>query len=211
MLAALEQRIAVRYAMPGMTAEETAGYIRHHLKLRPRRAAFHRRRRRPDPSTSRGLPRAVNNLAIAALIAAYAAARTSSTTAPPGPPSPRSRQAEHPRDTLTTRPRPAPPGGAIHIMHDVSPAMTPPSSNLATQAAQAVSDPGPIGAAAIARAFLARTRGDLEGVVDAAAAVRATGQGADPGLRDSPPLAVALEIDALIGLGRLRPGRTGPG
>ncbi len=32
-LAALDQRIAVRYAMPGMTGEETTSYIRRHLKL----------------------------------------------------------------------------------------------------------------------------------------------------------------------------------
>jgi type II secretory pathway predicted ATPase ExeA len=32
-LAALDQRIAIRYAMPGMTSAETAGSIRHHLNL----------------------------------------------------------------------------------------------------------------------------------------------------------------------------------
>src|ERR1035438_10137468 len=32
-LAALDQRIAVRYTMPGMTSEETASYITHHLTL----------------------------------------------------------------------------------------------------------------------------------------------------------------------------------
>jgi type II secretory pathway predicted ATPase ExeA len=72
-LAALDQRIAVRYAMPGMTGEETTSYISHHLKLAGRSdplfsddaiAMIH--------TTSRGLPRAVNNLAIQALIAAYA-------------------------------------------------------------------------------------------------------------------------------------------
>jgi type II secretory pathway predicted ATPase ExeA len=72
-LTALDQRIAVRYAMPGMTGEETASYISHHLKLAGR----------SDPlfsddaitlihATGRGLPRAVNNLAIQSLIAAYA-------------------------------------------------------------------------------------------------------------------------------------------
>ena len=72
-LAALDQRIAVRYTMPGMTADETASYITHHTKLAGR----------SDPlfsddaitlihATSRGLPRAVNNLAIQALLAAYA-------------------------------------------------------------------------------------------------------------------------------------------
>ncbi len=31
-LAALDQRIAVRYQMTGMTADETGSYIRHHLQ-----------------------------------------------------------------------------------------------------------------------------------------------------------------------------------
>jgi type II secretory pathway predicted ATPase ExeA len=59
--------------MPGMTPQETTSYISHHLKVTGR----------SDPlfsddattlihTTSRGLPRAVNNLAIQALIAAYA-------------------------------------------------------------------------------------------------------------------------------------------
>ena len=43
---------------------------------------------------------------------------------------------------------------------------------LATQAARATSDQWTIGAAATAQAFLAMTRGDLEGVIGAAAAVR---------------------------------------
>jgi type II secretory pathway predicted ATPase ExeA len=32
-LAALDQRIAVRYQMTGMTPEETGSYIRHHQQL----------------------------------------------------------------------------------------------------------------------------------------------------------------------------------
>jgi type II secretory pathway predicted ATPase ExeA len=72
-LAALDQRIAVRYTMPGMTGQETTSYITHHLTLAGRSdplfsddatALIH--------ATSRGLPRAVNNLAIQALVAAYA-------------------------------------------------------------------------------------------------------------------------------------------
>ena len=71
--AALDQRIALRYAMNGMTGQETGSYINHHLKLAGRSdtlfsddalALIHQ--------VSRGLPRAVNNLAIQALIAAYA-------------------------------------------------------------------------------------------------------------------------------------------
>lgn len=71
--AALDQRITLRYAMTGMTDTETAGYISHHLKLAGRSdtlfsddavALIHQ--------VSRGLPRAVNNLAVQSLVAAYA-------------------------------------------------------------------------------------------------------------------------------------------
>ena len=76
-LAALDQRIAIRYAMPAMPAEQTAAYITHHLKLAGRSdplfsddasALIH--------TTARGYPRAVNNLAIQALVATYAAGKT---------------------------------------------------------------------------------------------------------------------------------------
>ena len=75
--AALDQRITLRYAMAGMTDTETAGYLSHHLKLVGRSdtlfsddavAMIHQ--------VSRGLPRAVNNLAIQALVAAYATNKT---------------------------------------------------------------------------------------------------------------------------------------
>jgi type II secretory pathway predicted ATPase ExeA len=71
--AALDQRIALRYAMPGMDQAETGTYIAHHLKLAGRSdtlfsddavALIHQ--------VSRGMPRAVNNLATQALVAAYA-------------------------------------------------------------------------------------------------------------------------------------------
>jgi type II secretory pathway predicted ATPase ExeA len=71
--AALDQRIALRYAMNGMTDTETASYVAHHLALASRSdtlfsddalALIHQ--------VARGLPRAVNNLAIQALVAAYA-------------------------------------------------------------------------------------------------------------------------------------------
>ena len=66
--AAPDQRIALRYAMNGMEAAETKSYLAHHLKLAGR----------SDPiisddaaklihQVSRGLPPAVNNLAIQAL------------------------------------------------------------------------------------------------------------------------------------------------
>jgi type II secretory pathway predicted ATPase ExeA len=72
-LAALDQRIGLRYAIPAMTPAETASYITHHLKLAGR----------SDPlfsddaitlthEAARGLPRAVNNIALQALVAAYA-------------------------------------------------------------------------------------------------------------------------------------------
>ena len=75
-LAALEQRITVRRHMTGMTGEETAGYIRHHLQLVGR----------ADPlftedainlihTSGRGKPRNINRLAISALIAACTAGK----------------------------------------------------------------------------------------------------------------------------------------
>ncbi|MFF3313748.1 ExeA family protein [Streptomyces sp. NPDC002952] len=76
LLAALEQRTALRYTMPGMTSSETTSYITHHLKLVGR----------PDQlftedavslihTTSRGYPRAVNNLSLQSLVAAFAAGK----------------------------------------------------------------------------------------------------------------------------------------
>lgn len=72
--AALDQRLALRYELPGMSAKETSAYLRHHLALAGRDdtlfsddavALLHQ--------TSRGIPRALNNLATQALVAAYAA------------------------------------------------------------------------------------------------------------------------------------------
>lgn len=76
-MAALDQRIALRYTMPGLDLTETNGYITHHTRLAGRSdtifsddatALIHR--------TARGLPRAINNLAIAALTAAYTTSKT---------------------------------------------------------------------------------------------------------------------------------------
>ncbi len=73
-LAALDQRIAVRYHMTGMTGEETAGYLRHHLALAGRTdTLFSDDATTLIHQTSRGYPRAVNNLAIQSLLAAFAA------------------------------------------------------------------------------------------------------------------------------------------
>jgi type II secretory pathway predicted ATPase ExeA len=75
--AALDQRITLRYAMTGMRPEETNSYIKHHLQLAGRSdtlfsddaiALIHQ--------GSRGMPRAVNNLAIQSLVAAYATQKT---------------------------------------------------------------------------------------------------------------------------------------
>jgi type II secretory pathway predicted ATPase ExeA len=73
-LAALDQRIGLRYNMPPMTSEETASYLRHHLNLAGRSdTLFSDDATALIHQTSRGYPRAVNNLAVQALIAAYAA------------------------------------------------------------------------------------------------------------------------------------------
>ena len=77
---------------------------------------------------------------------------------------------------------------------------------MATQAAQAIGIPVGIIVAATARAFLATARGDLEGVTDAAAAVRATGI-AEYGLI-SPADWRCLEITALISQDRLGQAET---
>ncbi len=71
--AALDQRIALRYHIDGMDLQETVSYVKHHLKLAGRSdtlfsddalALIHQ--------SSRGIPRAINNLAIQALVAAFA-------------------------------------------------------------------------------------------------------------------------------------------
>jgi type II secretory pathway predicted ATPase ExeA len=75
-LAALEQRTALRYTMPGMTSTETASYVNHHLSLvgRPDQI-FTEDALNLIHTTSRGYPRAVNNLALQSLVAAFAAGK----------------------------------------------------------------------------------------------------------------------------------------
>lgn len=67
------QQVALRYAMTGMEAAETADYVVHHLKIAGRSdtlfsddalALIHQ--------LSWGLPRAVNNLAVQSLVAVFA-------------------------------------------------------------------------------------------------------------------------------------------
>jgi len=72
-LAALDQRIALRYAMPAMTPTETGSYLKHHLALAGRTdTLFSDDAAALIHQTSRGYPRAVNNLAVHALTAAFA-------------------------------------------------------------------------------------------------------------------------------------------
>lgn len=70
--AALDQRIALRYHLAGMSVAETGEYLAHHLTLAGRSDRLFS----DDAATlihqvSRGLPRMINNLAVQSLIAAY--------------------------------------------------------------------------------------------------------------------------------------------
>ena len=76
-LAALDQRIGLRYAMAPMTPQETTSYLRHHLTRAGRSdTLFSDDATTLIHQTSRGYPRAVNNLALQALVAAFAADKT---------------------------------------------------------------------------------------------------------------------------------------
>jgi type II secretory pathway predicted ATPase ExeA len=74
--AALDQRIAMRYQLSAMDLGESAQYLRHHLALAGRTDPLF-----ADDAVARlhqaslGLPRALNNAAIAALIAAASAGK----------------------------------------------------------------------------------------------------------------------------------------
>lgn len=71
--AALDQRVALRYSMAGMDSAETAGYVAHHLKIAGRSdTLFSDDALALVHQVSRGLPRAVNNLAVQSLVAAFA-------------------------------------------------------------------------------------------------------------------------------------------
>ena len=103
--------------------------------------------------------------------------------------------------------------GFVHSVAAVVPALRgdwePASAHvrLATEAGQACGDPETITAGAIAKAFLAMARGDLEGVADAAAAARATGKAEVVSLQGRYDWR-SLEIDALIGLDRFGQAET---
>ena len=62
--------------MPAMTAEQTGGYITHHLKLAGRSDPLFSDAITLIHTTARGYPRAVNNLALQALVATFAANKT---------------------------------------------------------------------------------------------------------------------------------------
>lgn len=75
--AALDQRISLRCHMTGMSHEETKSYISHHLKLAGRSdTLFSDDAVSLIHQTSRGLPRAVNNLALQSMIAAFATGKS---------------------------------------------------------------------------------------------------------------------------------------
>jgi type II secretory pathway predicted ATPase ExeA len=70
---ALDQRVALRYSITGLEAAETPKYIAHHLALAGRSdTMFSSDAVNLIHQVSRGLPRAINNLAVQSLVAAYA-------------------------------------------------------------------------------------------------------------------------------------------
>ncbi len=72
-LAALDQRIGMRCTLAGMPREDTGNYITHHLRLAGRDdTLFSDDAITVIHNASRGYPRAVNNLAVLALTAAFA-------------------------------------------------------------------------------------------------------------------------------------------
>lgn len=114
-LAALDQRIGLRYAMPPMTDTNTGSYLRHHLKLAGRDDALF-----SDDAiglihqTSRGYPARSTTSPCKPSSPPSPPTRPSSTNPPPAPPSPKSRQTEHHTDTPnTTDPAGHLPGGVI--------------------------------------------------------------------------------------------------
>ena len=79
-LAALDQRIGVRYAMAPMTPAETGAYLRHHTKLAGRADTLFSDDAAELIHQGRRLPRAVNRLAAAALLATYTTRKTIADT-----------------------------------------------------------------------------------------------------------------------------------
>lgn len=78
-MAALDQRVQLRFHIPSpaLTQAEAGGYIRRHLEQAGRSdTLFSDDAVRAIHGQARGLPRAVNRLAITALLAAYSAGKT---------------------------------------------------------------------------------------------------------------------------------------
>lgn len=83
-LAVLDQRISMRYAITGMNTTETSDYITHHLKIAGRAdTLFSADAITLIHNAFRGYPRAVNNLAINALPPRSPATAPSSTRKQP--------------------------------------------------------------------------------------------------------------------------------
>ena len=79
-MAALDQRVQLRYHIPApaLTPAEATGYIRRHLEHAGRSGTlFSDDAVRAIHAHARGLPRAINRLAVTALLAACAAGKTS--------------------------------------------------------------------------------------------------------------------------------------
>ena len=81
-LAALEQRVALRYTMPPMTSQETTSYITHHLKLAGRADTLF-----SDDATAlihtsppAATPAPSTTSALQALVATYTAGKEPSST-----------------------------------------------------------------------------------------------------------------------------------
>ena len=71
--AALDQRVALRYSITGTDQSETSSYVAHHLKIAGRSdTLFSDDALALVHQVSRGLPRAINNLAVQSLVAAFA-------------------------------------------------------------------------------------------------------------------------------------------
>jgi len=69
---AIVQRINVRFNLPGMTREETCGYIAHHLQVvGVRNPLFTQEAMGVIQEFTLGIPRKVNNVCTACLLAAY--------------------------------------------------------------------------------------------------------------------------------------------
>jgi type II secretory pathway predicted ATPase ExeA len=78
-MAALDQRVQLRYHIPApaLTAAEADGYLRAHLTLAGRSdTLFSDDAVRAIHAHARGMPRAINRLAITALMAAYSTGKT---------------------------------------------------------------------------------------------------------------------------------------